>query len=110
MADQAGDEPLRQLYTWIACIPRGRVVTYGQLARLVGRPRAARWVGRQMGKLPAGTTLPWHRVVNAQGRSSLPVDATGDNRQLRLLRREGVEIRNGRIALGRFAWDPLADP
>jgi methylated-DNA-protein-cysteine methyltransferase-like protein len=110
MSDQAGDEYLLQLYAWVARIPRGRVVTYGQLALLIGRPRAARWVGRQMGRLPADSVLPWHRVVNARGRSSLPLDEAGDNRQLRLLRREGIEIRDGRIRLGRFGWDPLAGP
>lgn len=106
MTLQAGEEYLHQLYAWLARIPRGRVVTYGQLARLIGRPGAARWVGRQLGRLPPDSTLPWHRVVNARGRSSLPLDAAGGNRQLRRLRREGVDVQDGRIPLGRFGWDP----
>ncbi|MCB1774682.1 MAG: MGMT family protein [Gammaproteobacteria bacterium] len=97
------------MYAWMARIPRGRVVTYGQLARLVGRPNGARWVGRQMGCLPAGSKLPWHRVVNARGCSSLPLDSTGANRQLRLLAGEGVEITDGRISLRRFQWEPYAE-
>jgi alkylated DNA nucleotide flippase Atl1 len=48
-------------------------------------------------------------VVNASGRSSLPVGADGGNRQLRLLADEGVAIRSGRIALARWRWDPQCD-
>ncbi len=103
------DEYQRQLYAWMARIPRGRVVTYGQLARLIGRPNGARWVGRQMGYLPRASGLPWFRVINAAGRSSIPLDAAGSNRQLRLLQREGVRVVDGRIALRCYQWDPYAD-
>ena len=102
------DDFEQQLYTWLAQVPAGRVVTYGQLAKLIGRPNGARWVGRQMGRLPRGTGLPWFRVVNASGRSSIPVDNSGWNRQLRLLRDEGVEIVDGRISLRRYQWDPFS--
>lgn len=102
------DEALQQLYAWLAQVPRGRVVTYGQLARLIGRPNGARWVGRQLGRLPAGSRLPWQRVVNARGESSLPLDPGGSNRQLRQLQREGVPVVAGRIALRRYQWDPEA--
>ena len=68
------DECLQQLYAWLAQIPPGHVVTYGQLAKLIGRPNGARWVGRQLGRLPSGSTLSWHRVLNARGCSSLPLD------------------------------------
>lgn len=97
-----------QLYAWLARVPPATVVTYGQLAKLIGRPNGARWVGRQLGSLPAGSVLPWHRVVNARGCSSLPLDARGWNRQLRLLQREGVQVVNGRISLNRYRWDPFA--
>ncbi len=96
----------RQLYAWLAQIPRGSVVTYGQLARLIGHPKGARWVGRQLGRLPADSTLPWHRVLNARGASSLPLDARGSNRQLRRLQREGVLVVDGRVALARYRWVP----
>lgn len=102
------DEFERQLYAWMAQIPAGRVVTYGQLAQLVGRPNGARWVGRQLGRLPPGSSLPWQRVLNARGRSSLPLDPGGSNRQLRLLQREGVLVVDGRVSLARFRWDPFA--
>jgi methylated-DNA-protein-cysteine methyltransferase-like protein len=102
------DDFERQLYAWLAQIPAGRVVTYGQLAKLIGRPHGARWVGRRLGRLPAGSALPWHRVVNARGGSSLPPSAGGSNRQLRLLQREGVLVVDGRVSLVRYRWDPFA--
>jgi methylated-DNA-protein-cysteine methyltransferase-like protein len=98
------DEFEQQLYTWLAQVPAGQVVTYGQLARLVGRPNGARWVGHRLGRLPAGSKLPWHRVLNARGCSSLPLDKGGSNRQLRLLQREGVLVVDGRVSLRRFQW------
>ena len=103
------DECLQQLYAWLAQIPPGYVVTYGQLAKLIGRPNGARWVGRQLGRLPSGSTLSWHRVLNARGCSSLPLDRGGSNRQLRLLQREGVAVVNGRVSLARFQWNPYGE-
>lgn len=104
------DDYEQQLYAWLAQIPSGRVVTYGQLARLIGRPNGARWVGRQLGRLPPGSSLPWHRVVNASGGSSLSMDNNGaSNRQLRLLQREGVPVVDGRVSLALFRWEPFAD-
>ncbi|MCG6966768.1 MAG: MGMT family protein [Chromatiaceae bacterium] len=101
------DESERQLYAWLAQIPPGRVVTYGQLAQLIGRPNGARWVGYRLAHLPAESKLPWHRVLNARGASSLPLDKGGSNRQLRRLQREGVLVVGGRVALGRFQWNPF---
>ncbi len=101
------DEFEQQLYAWLVQIPSGRVVTYGQLARLIGRPNGARWVGRRLGRLPPGSTLPWHRVLNARGTSSLPLGKGGSNRQLRLLRSEGVAVIDGRVSLRRYQWDPF---
>jgi methylated-DNA-protein-cysteine methyltransferase-like protein len=105
---QVVDDYERQLYAWLAQVPRGRVVTYGQLARLIGRPNGARWVGHRLGRLPSGSLLPWHRVLNARGGSSLPLDGGGSNRQLRLLQREGVAVVDGRVSLSRFRWEPFA--
>lgn len=85
-------------------IPRGRVVTYGQLACLAGLPGAARLAGNVLRNLPAGTRLAWHRVINAQGKLSLPPDSPAYQEQLRRLTTEGVEITNGKISLVRFGW------
>lgn len=91
-----------RLYTVLAAIPAGTVITYGQLAALAGYPRRARWVGQMLQRLPEGSRLPWHRVINAQGRSSFPPASPAYARQLQLLRAEGVVISpSGRIALQR---------
>lgn len=59
------------LYQLVRRIPKGEVATYGQLAKLIGKPRHARHVGNALANTPASVKIPWHRVVNAQGRISL---------------------------------------
>jgi methylated-DNA-protein-cysteine methyltransferase-like protein len=86
-------------------IPRGRVASYGQIARLAGIPGQARLVGYALHALPAGHSLPWHRVVNAQG--GISTRSPHDERQRRLLKREGVRFdARGRIPLDLFQWKP----
>ncbi len=86
-------------------VPQGKVVTYGQLARLAGLPGAARLAGSVLRDLPKGTRLAWHRVINAQGKLSLPPDSPSYQEQIRRLAAEGVEIHNGKINLLRFGWN-----
>ena len=88
----------------MAEIPEGRVATYGQVAELAGLPRGARAVGRAMARLPAGTRLPWHRVINATGAVSIP--GVGGARQRALLEAEGVAFVDGRVNLARVRWRP----
>ncbi len=90
-------------------IPRGRVASYGQIARLAGLASHARLVGYAMAALPDTSPVPWQRVVNAQGRVS-PRSAPGfDSLQRALLEREGVRFdASGRIDLARFGWQPRA--
>lgn len=86
-------------------IPRGRVATYGQLADLCGLAGHARLVGYAMSALEDGR-VPWHRVINGQGRIS-PRDPTCARQQRRLLEAEGVQFdARGRVALERFRWRP----
>lgn len=95
-----------RLFTMLASVPEGKVVTYGQLADLVGFPRRARWVGQMLKHLPADSKLPWHRVINAQGKISLPPDH-GGNEQAERLRSEGVLVSpDGRVSLSRYRWNP----
>jgi methylated-DNA-protein-cysteine methyltransferase-like protein len=82
-------------------IPRGRVATYGQIARLADHANQARLVGRIMSQLPAGSKLPWHRVLNAQGRISSP---GGKSQQLRLAD-EGIILVNSRVNLKLYQWE-----
>ncbi len=90
-------------------IPRGHVLTYGEVARLAGMSRAARRVGQAMRRAPRGMALPWHRVVNAQGKISFPEDSAGFQRQKDLLEKEGVVFLNGRIDLERFGYQGALD-
>lgn len=96
-------EPLNNnkiaIYTALKSVPAGRLVTYGQLADMAGLPGAARLVGTVMCQLPEGTDLPWHRVVNAQGKISMPKGSAGYREQVRRLTAEGIEVKQGKIRL-----------
>ncbi|MGD8417097.1 MAG: MGMT family protein [Pseudomonadales bacterium] len=96
--------PVQRIWQVVALIPRGRVATYGQVAALAGIPRHARLVGRTLRELPAGSRLPWHRVVNASLRISVRGDPEGQSRQRQRLIREGVEFVGDRIPRA-FRWD-----
>ena len=87
-------------------IPNGKVATYGQVAALAGLPKAARFAGTSLKDLPKATRIPWHRVINAQGRISLPPSSASYQEQRQRLTQEGVLIRNGRIALKDYQWEP----
>lgn len=89
----------------IASIPSGKVATYGQLARLAGYPGYARQVGRFLKHLPTDTTLPWHRVINSQGRISFPIDSPGYLQQVARLQTENIVISQGKVALKRYLWN-----
>jgi methylated-DNA-protein-cysteine methyltransferase-like protein len=106
----------RRVYALVRRIPRGRVMTYGAIAELIPGPTGipprsyrrvrARWVGYALARCP--DSIPWQRVVNAQGRVS-PRLGHGPLIQRELLRREGVRFLPGdRISLGRFAWNPTS--
>lgn len=93
----------QRVYQIVAAIPEGCVTTYGEVARLAGSPRAARQVGGVLKRLPEGSTLPWHRVVNRHGEISL----TGPDlqRQRQALLAEGVQVSGkGEIDLVRYGW------
>jgi methylated-DNA-protein-cysteine methyltransferase-like protein len=92
----------------VASIPRGKVATYGQVARLAGLPRRARLVGTALGEATA-LKLPWHRVINAQGRIALPPNSSGSRKQRQLLRDEGVLFVKGRVDLARYGWKAGGD-
>jgi len=86
-------------------IPRGRVASYGQVARMAGLPGRARQVGYAMHALGSGTRVPWQRVVNAQGEVSRRRVPGGELTQRLLLLREGIRFdARGRISFERFGW------
>ena len=66
-------------------------------------------VGRAVGAAPSEMKLPWHRIVNAQGKIAIPKGSRGFERQQELLRAEGIEIENGKLDMERYRWDPTLD-
>lgn len=93
------------IYSAVRRIPRGRVASYGQVADEAGLTNAARQVGYALHALPTGSTVPWHRVLNAQGAISLRDHHALTQRMM--LAREGVRFdARGRADLARFGWKP----
>ena len=86
-------------------IPKGKVASYGQVAKLAGLPGYARYVGFVMKNLPKGTKLPWFRVANSQGKLSFPRDSKEYQIQKRKLEAEGIIFINGRFSMKKFGWN-----
>ena len=94
-----------RVYQIVRRIPRGRVMTYGQIAELLGEGYTPRTVGFVMHASPTGT--PWHRVLNAQGACSTGRVVLPHDKQQRLLELEKVVFdKNGRCDLQTFLWIP----
>jgi methylated-DNA-protein-cysteine methyltransferase-like protein len=96
----------RLVYRVVRRVPRGKVVTYGQVAAILGQPRAARAVGMALGALrgPLIDLVPWQRVINAAGRCSHR-DGFWADIQREFLEREGVRFdRHGKVNLKRVRW------
>jgi methylated-DNA-protein-cysteine methyltransferase related protein len=100
---------LLKVWATAKTIPRGRVTTYGQLATAAGFPRAARLAGFALKNTPPGMKLPWHRVVNAQGKVSFPARSTAWREQRKRLAAEGVVFIGGRVDLRRYGWKSRSD-
>ncbi len=97
----------QRIYAVVRRIPPGRVATYGQVAALAGLPGHARQVGYALHALPEGTSVPWHRVVNAQGGISVRTMPGAELVQQQLLAREGIRLdARGRVTLSRTRWVP----
>lgn len=94
------------MYNFIQRIPRGRVSTYGQIARSLRLAGGARAVGYAMAATPDGRGIPWHRVVGAGGRIRVPEPYA--MKQRRLLESEGVALDGGVIDMKRFGWPSAA--
>ena len=89
----------QRLYSIIQQIPKGCVATYGQVAELAGLPGCARMVGRTLSQLPSGSQLPWHRVIAASGKISLPENSDSFKEQKQRLADEGVRVNKNRVNL-----------
>jgi methylated-DNA-protein-cysteine methyltransferase-like protein len=93
------------VFRFVKSIPRGRVISYGELARALRLPGGARTAGRAMAATPRGRGIPWHRVLGAGGRILVREPYAGLQR--RLLESEGVRFIEGRVDWKRHAWKKL---
>ena len=115
MPDADGDESedfaawVKRVWQVVLDIPRGCVLTYGEVARLAGTGGSARRVGQALGRAPKGMKLPWHRVINSQGKISFPADSPSFRKQKSMLEKEGVVFLKGKTDLERFGYAGTVD-
>ena len=95
-----------KIYQAVKLIPKGSVCTYGIVANLAGMPRSAKIVGYALHVNPEPIVIPCHRVVNRFGELSSSFAFGGKSTQADLLTSEGVEVKNGKVDLSRYLYDP----
>jgi len=94
-----------EVIRWIKKIPNGKVSTYGQIAKLAGSPNASRGVVWILNSCSKTHSLPWHRVLNSQGKIAFPLGSKNHLQQKKLLSNEGVLFSlNGHADLKKFQW------
>jgi methylated-DNA-protein-cysteine methyltransferase-like protein len=92
------------VYRWVKRVPRGKVVTYGQLARALRLRGGARTAGRALAACPSGGGIPWHRVIGAGGR--ILIREPYASLQRRRLESEGVEFSGFHVDMAKHGWKP----
>ncbi len=96
-----------EVYSIVRLVPPGKVSSYGQIAKMTSRPRAARQVGYAMAALDDESDVPWHRIVNSRGEISTRATGEYESVQRYFLEEEGVEFNSkGRINLQKYGWKP----
>jgi methylated-DNA-protein-cysteine methyltransferase-like protein len=91
-----------RIWRTVSRIPRGRVSSYGVVAKTSGFPHQPRLVGYALHNIPPGVEIPWQRVINARGMISLPGESGAQ--QKRLLEKEGVLFVSGKVNMKVFGW------
>ena len=100
--DLVADSATKRIYEAVKRIPKGCVATYGQVAAMAGNERMSRAVGNALHKNPTPGIVPCHRVVDAKGRLAGGFAFGGMEAQAALLTREGVEVKDGKVALEKY--------
>jgi len=99
----------KKIWKVVSSIPKGFVSTYGDVARFSGYPRCARMVSVALRAAPPSLAVPWHRVVNAQGKISFLAGGEKAMLQKRDLEAEGIVFLSGKISLKNYGWEGNLD-
>ena len=103
-----GEGIYQRIYQLVQLIPKGKVLTYGQIGRALGC--SARQVGYAMASIPSHQDIPWQRVVNRKGLVSSRSNGFPDPRQRIILEEEGIDFDDkGRIDFNRFLWQKVEE-
>lgn len=94
------------VYRFLLTIPHGQVVTYRQIAILLDHPNAARAVGNALHRNPDGDTYPCYKVVDSNGQLASNFAFGGQDVQRQLLESEGIIVKNGRVDLSKYQFQP----
>ncbi|MGL5047250.1 MAG: MGMT family protein [Shewanella sp.] len=98
--------PMTKICHIVAMIPQGKVSSYGKIADYAGLPGRARYVSKALKIAPAHLSLPWHRVLNSQGKISFDKHSSFFQEQTTLLKIEGITVNCGKISLSEYEWRP----
>ena len=99
------DSPTKRIYEEVKKVPRGKVATYGDIAQMAGDRKMCRAVGNALHKNPDPDHIPCYRIVNAKGECSGSFAFGGKGIQEELLRKDGIEVVNGRVDLKKYEVD-----
>lgn len=96
-----------KVLAFLQTIPKGKVVTYGQIAAFLGNPKLARWVGNALHRNPDGEKYPCYKVVSAGGKLSEHYAFGGLSEQCRRLQQDGIVVTQGRVDLSQYRWNEI---
>lgn len=105
MVRNKGKNTYEKIYDVVKQIPKGYVATYGQIAALAGNCRWARVVGYALHANPDPENIPCYRVVTKDGKVSSAFVFGGANRQMELLKADGVQFQDGHVMMEKYQWD-----
>lgn len=98
--------PMAKIWHIVAMIPQGKISSYGKIADYAGLPGRARYVSKALKSAPEHLSLPWHRVLNSQGKISFEKNSVSFQEQMELLRIEGITVNCGKVSLSEYQWRP----
>lgn len=98
--------PMAKIWHIVAMIPQGKISSYGKIADYAGLPGRARYVSKALKLAPEHLSLPWHRVLNSQGKISFEKNSVSFQEQMELLRIEGITVNCGKVSLSEYLWRP----